>query len=112
MGVYEAELPGLDVRKLIVATPRLLTYDVAKVLPRKLAAIADALPGADVPRLVKNVPQVHALDGPPECHQVPPSATECATESPLMATDCDRPRLLPFLPSSSSSTSRPRCLPS
>ena len=58
VAVFEAELPGVDVRKLLGSTPRLLSYDAATVLPRKLASLQALLPGAEIPRLVKNVPQL------------------------------------------------------
>ena len=60
--VFETWLPNLDATKLLVAAPRLLSYDVATMLPRKLAALADALPGADIPRLIKSVPQLLEYD--------------------------------------------------
>ena len=62
VSVYEAELPGIDVRRLLAGTPRLLSYDVAKTLPRKLESLRATLPGADVPRLVKSVPQLLEFD--------------------------------------------------
>ena len=36
LAAYERELPGVDVRKLLGATPRLLSYDVARVLPASI----------------------------------------------------------------------------
>ena len=62
VAVFEAELPGVDVRKLLGSTPRLLSYDAATVLPRKLASLQALLPGAEIPRLVKNVPQLLEFD--------------------------------------------------
>ena len=48
VAVFEAELPGVDVRKLLGSTPRLLSYDAATVLPRKLASLQALLPGAEI----------------------------------------------------------------
>ena len=62
VAVFETELPGVDVRKLLGSTPRLLSYDAATVLPRKLASLQALLPGAEIPRLVKNVPQLLEFD--------------------------------------------------